>query len=313
VKGIVEAKDATPEQLQLREINTGMYCFKLSVLREYLDRLTPANAQKEYYLTDVIGMMVADGLSVRATVSLDPGVVLGINNRVDLASITEIVRMQIIKRLMTDGVTVVDPSSTYVDFDVQVGMDTVIYPQTTLEKGVKIGEDCVIGPCVRLSQAELGNEVTVLFSNVADSTVGDGCRIGPFAHIRPGCKLGRHVKIGNFVEGKNAVLEDHVSMGHLTYMGDAVVGERTNIGAGTITCNYDGYSKHRTTIGKNVFIGSDTVMVAPVTIGDGALTAAGSTVTEDVPADSLAIARCKQTVKEGWAQKRREQKARDLD
>jgi bifunctional UDP-N-acetylglucosamine pyrophosphorylase/glucosamine-1-phosphate N-acetyltransferase len=209
---------------------------------------------------------------------------------------------------MLDGVTIVDPSSTYADHNVQVGADTVIYPQTTLEKGTRIGEGCSIGPSARLSNMEIGNEVTVLFSNAADSSIGDESKVGPFANIRPGCKFGRKVKIGDFVEAKNAVLEDRVSMGHLAYIGDAVIGEHTNIGAGVITCNYDGFAKHRTVVGKEVFLGSDVTIVAPVTIADGAFVAAGSTVTEDVPADALAIARCRQTVKEDWAKAYREKK-----
>ena len=210
--------------------------------------------------------------------------------------------------LFRSGVTLIDPSSTYVDFDARIGPDTVIHPQTVIEKGSVIGEGCTIGPSTRLVNARLGNEVTVLFSNIADSIVGDGTRIGPFANIRPGCRIGKKAKIGDFVEAKNAEIGDSVSMSHLTYVGDAVVGEHTNIGAGSITCNYDGFAKHRTIIGRNVFIGSNVTMVAPVEIGDGALVAAGSVVTENVPGDSLAIARCEQTVKEGWAKRRREQK-----
>ncbi|MHB1000178.1 MAG: bifunctional UDP-N-acetylglucosamine diphosphorylase/glucosamine-1-phosphate N-acetyltransferase GlmU [Armatimonadota bacterium] len=308
VTGIVEAKDASPEQKKIGEINTAIYCFKLPLLRKYLTKITPANAQGEFYLTDVIGLMAADGLKVGAVVSEDPDVVLGINNRVDLAYLTGIIRRKIINQLMIDGVTVIDPDSTYVDVGVQIGQDTTLYPQTTIEGKSIIGEGCVIGPSTRLMDAELGNEVTAQFSNIAESTVGDGTRIGPFAHLRPGCKIGKKVKIGNFVEGKKAVLGDNVSAGHLTYLGDAEVGERTNIGAGTITCNYDGYAKFKTIIGSNVFVGSHTTFVAPVEIGDGALTAAGTVVTADVPEDALVIARTPQSVKEGWAKARREQK-----
>ena len=308
VRGIVEAKDASSEERQIREINTSIYCFKLPVLRDCLARITPANAQGEYYLTDAIGLMAADGRKVAAVVSGDSDVVLGINHRADLAHLAGIVRSRILERLMLDGVTLIDPSSTYVDFDARIGPDTVIHPQTVIEKGSVIGEGCTIGPSTRLVNARLGNEVTVLFSNIADSIVGDGTRIGPFANIRPGCRIGKKAKIGDFVEAKNAEIGDSVSMSHLAYVGDAVVGEHTNIGAGSITCNYDGFAKHRTIIGRDVFIGSNVTMVAPVEIGDGALVAAGSVVTENVPGDSLAIARCKQTVKEGWAKRRREQK-----
>jgi bifunctional UDP-N-acetylglucosamine pyrophosphorylase/glucosamine-1-phosphate N-acetyltransferase len=306
VRGIVEAKDATPDQQKINEINTGFYCFKLRTLRKYLGRLTPANAQQEYYLTDVIGLIVADGLEVSAIPSTDPWVILGINNRVDLASLTSILQGRILEGLMLDGVTIIDPSATYVDYNVDIGPDTTLYPQTTLENGTRIGEGCSIGPSVRLSNVVIGKDVTVLFSNVVDSSIGDGSRIGPFANVRPGCKLGCKVKMGDFVETKNAVLEDGVSMGHLAYVGDAVIGERTNIGAGVITCNYDGATKHRTTIGRGVFLGSDVTLVAPVVVGDGAFVAAGSTITEDVPSDALAIARSRQVVKEDWAKKRRE-------
>lgn len=308
VQRIVEAKDASPEERQVGEINAGVYCFDLPLLRKYLAQITPSNAQGEYYLTDVIGLMVSEGCKVGAVVSEDPNVVLGINHRVDLAHLTGIVRANIIEHLMLDGVTVIDPSSTYVDADVRIGADTVLYPQTFIEKGSRIGEGCTIGPSTRLVNVELGNEVTVHFSNLADSSIGNGSRIGPFANIRPGCRIGKKVKIGDFVEAKNAVIEDSVSMSHLSYVGDAVVGERTNIGAGAITCNYDGYGKYRTVIGKGVFVGSNVTMVAPVTIGDGSLIAAASVVTEDVPEDALAISRCPQAVKEGWAKRRREQK-----
>lgn len=308
VRRIVEAKDASPDERQIREMNTAIYCFKLPILRRYLDRIMPANVQGEYYLTDVIGLMAADGFKVGAVVSEDPNVVLGINHRVDLAHLTSIIRSQILERLMLDGVTIVDPSSTYVDFDVQVGADTVIHPQTVIEKGSRIGEGCTIGPSTRLANVSLGNEVTVLFSNLVDSTVGDGTRIGPFANIRPGCRIGNEVRIGDFVEAKNAVIGDFACLAHLAYVGDADVGDHTTIGAGTITCNYDGFTKHRTVIGRNVFVGSNVTLIAPITIGDGAVVAAGSVVTDDVPGDALAVARCKQTVKEGWAQRRREKK-----
>lgn len=306
VTAVVEAKDATPEQERICEINTAIYCFKLTFLRKYLEKIAPANAQSEYYLTDVIGMMSMDGCRIGAVITNDSDAVLGINNRLELAEQTTKIRRRIIERLMLDGVTVIDPASTYVDADVEIGADTVLYPQTYIEGKCRIGEGCVIGPSARLVNMEIGNDVTVLFSNLTDSVVGDGTRIGPFAHLRPGCKVGKRVKIGNFVEAKNTVIEDRVSMGHLSYIGDAFVGEHTNIGAGTITCNYDGYSKHRTTIGKEAFIGSHTTFVAPVEIGDGAFTGAGSVITADVPPDALALGRSEQVVKEGWAKRRRE-------
>lgn len=310
VTGIVEAKDASPERRAIREINTAIYCFKLQLLKAYLDRITPLNVQGEYYLTDVIGLMASDGLKVGAVVSEDPNIVEGINDRAQLANLTCIIRSQINRRLMLDGVTLIDPNSTYIDYDVRIGADTVIYPNTVIEKGSVIGEGCVIGPSTRMLNVRVGSGVTILSSNVVDSEIGDGTQIGPFANIRPGCRIGKDVKIGDFVEAKNAQIGDSVSLAHLSYVGDAVVGEHSNIGAGTITCNYDGFEKRRTTIGRNVFVGSNVTLVAPVTIGDGALIAAGSTITEDVPGDALAIARETQTIKEGWAKKRRESKGR---
>lgn len=311
VEGIVEAKDATPEQLRIGEINTAIYCFKLSNLRRCLERVTPANVQGEYYLTDVIGLMAADGLKVGAVVSEDPDIVLGVNHRADLAYLTGIIRSRILHRLMLDGVTIVDPSSTYVDYDVSVGEDSVIHPQSVLEKGSRVGERCVIGPSTRLVNVRLGNEVTVLLSNVTDSTIGDRTWVGPYANIRPGCNIGEDVKIGDFVEVKNSQIGNHVSMAHLSYVGDSEVGDNSNIGAGTITCNYDGFQKHRTVIGSNAFVGSNVTLIAPVDIGDGALVAAGSVISKNVPPDSLAISRAEQLVREGWAARRRERKRRE--
>ena len=310
VTGIVEAKDACPEQRAVREINSAIYCFKRSLLKVYLDRITPLNAQGEYYLTDVIGLMASDGLKVGAVISEDPDIVEGINDRAQLANLTAIIRSKINRRLMLDGVTLIDPASTYIDADVSIGADTVIYSNTAIEKGSTIGEGCVIGPSTRLVNVHAADNVTILFSNIVDSEIGEGTKVGPFANIRPGCRIGKDVKIGDFVEAKNAQIGDSVSMAHLSYVGDAEVGEHTTIGAGTITCNYDGFEKHRTTIGKNVFVGSNVTLIAPVTIGDGALIAAGSTITEDVPGDALAIARETQTIKEGWAKKRRESRGK---
>jgi len=249
---------------------------------------------------------VKSGHRVAALVSDDEDIVLGVNHRVDLAHLTGIIRRRILEKLMLDGVTVIDPSSTYADADVQVGRDTVIRPMCVLEKGCRIGENCSIGPSTRLVNVEIGDGVTVLMSNLVDSAVGDGTRIGPFANVRPGCRIGANVVMGDFVEAKNSEIGDGVSMAHLSYVGDASVGEGANIGAGTITCNYDGKAKHRTVIGRGAFIGSNSTLIAPVEIGDGAYVGAGSTITEDVPPDSLAIARERQSVKEGWAKRRRE-------
>lgn len=306
VLGIVEAKDATPVQIQIREINSAIYCFDLTLLRDYLTKLTPANAQNEYYLTDVIGMMANDGYKLGSVITMDRDAVLGINNRKELADQNAKIRKRIVECFMLDGVSIIDPASTYIDADAEIGEDTIINPQTYIEGKCKIGTDCVIGPSSRLVNMQIGNGVSVLFSNLTDSIVGDNVRIGPYAHLRPGCEIGDNSKIGNFVEGKKAIIENNVSIGHLSYIGDASIGEHTNIGAGTITCNYDGFAKHKTTIGKDTFIGSHTTFVAPVEVGDGALTAAGSVITDDVRADALAIARSPQSVKDGWAKNRRD-------
>ncbi|MDH7481812.1 MAG: bifunctional UDP-N-acetylglucosamine diphosphorylase/glucosamine-1-phosphate N-acetyltransferase GlmU [Armatimonadota bacterium] len=311
IKRIVEAKDASPEEIKIREINTAIYCFKLACLRTYLQKISPNNKQGEYYLTDVIEFMANDGLRVGGVVSDDPDVVLGVNDRVQLAKLGDVIRRRILERLMLEGVTVVDPSSTYVDWDVEIGQDTILYPGTIIEKGCRIGADCLIGPAARLVNVEVGDRVTILYSTVIESVIDDGTRVGPFANIRPGCKIGKDVRVGDFVEAKNAIIGNSVSMAHLAYVGDAEVGDNTNIGAGTITCNYDGIKKNRTIIGKNAFVGSNVTLIAPVTIGDGAYIAAGSTITKDVPADSLAVARKRQEVKEGWAKRRREKSQKD--
>jgi len=303
---IVEAKDATPDELAIREMNAAVYAFGLPVLREYLQRISKDNVQGEYYLTDVIGLMARDGLRVAAVVSKDPDVALGINNRVDLARLTQVVRRRINERLMLDGVTIIDPDTTYVDWDVQIGPDSVIYPGTVIEKSCRIGSGCFIGPSSRLVNVEIGDRVTILLSHVTDSTVGEGTRIGPYANIRPGCRIGRNVRIGDFVEAKNAIIGDEVSIAHLAYVGDAEIGDRTNIGAGTITCNYDGRQKHRTVIGQDAFVGSNVTLIAPVEVGNGAYVAAGSTITKNVPPDALGIGRARQENKEGWARRRRE-------
>jgi bifunctional UDP-N-acetylglucosamine pyrophosphorylase/glucosamine-1-phosphate N-acetyltransferase len=309
VDRIVERRDASPDEAAIREINVGLYCFRAAELRDCLGRLRPDNDQGEYYLTDVVGLLVGDGRRVEAVVASDPRCALGINDRAELAIAAAIQRERILYRLMLSGVTLIDPVTTYVDADVVVGQDTIIHPMTILQGWTVIGADCQIGPSARITDSELADRVTVHASLVTESTVGEGSRIGPFANLRPGCRLGREVKVGDFVELKNVVLGDRVSAGHLTYLGDAAIGEKTNIGAGTITCNYDGRKKSRTVIGRETFIGTHATLVAPVTIGSGAYVAAHSVVTEDVPDDAMAIARSRQTTKEGWAaRKRQEQK-----
>jgi bifunctional UDP-N-acetylglucosamine pyrophosphorylase/glucosamine-1-phosphate N-acetyltransferase len=307
VARIVERRDASPEEAAIREINVGLYCFRAAELRDCLSRLRPDNDQSEYYLTDVIGLLVGDGRRVEAVVASDARCALGINDRVELAEAAALQRERILRRLMLSGVTLLDPQTTYVDAGVEVGQDTVIHPMTVLQGRTVLGEECQIGPSARIIDSELAERVTVHASVVVEARIGAGSRIGPFANLRPGCRLGREVKVGDFVELKNAELNDRVSAGHHAYLGDVTVGEKTNIGAGTITCNYDGRKKHRTVIGRETFIGTHTTLVAPVTIGDGAYVAAHSVVTEDVPADAMAIARSRQTNKDGWAARKRQQ------
>jgi len=307
VVGIVEAKDATAQQLAIREINTSIYCFQAPVLFEALQQVRPDNAQGEYYLTDVIALLTRAGTPVEAIIADDWQVTLGVNTRVELADVAARLRWRILERLMLSGVTIVDPANTYVDADVQIGQDTTVYPNTYILGSTVIGEECEIGPMARIENSHIGHRTRVLASQVVESRLGDDVRVGPFANLRPGTVVGHHSKIGDFVEVKNAIIEENVSMAHLTYVGDAHVGANSNIGAGTITCNYDGKRKHRTVIGKGCFIGSHATLIAPVQIGDGAYVAAASAITDDVPPDALAIARCRQVVKEEWAKRRREQ------
>lgn len=295
VEAIVEAKDATPEQKAIREMNAAVYVFDGSTLFARLQQLTPNNAQGELYLTDVIGLTRAAGEPVRAVVATDNNVTLGINTRVELAELNEILRKQLLKDLMLSGVSVIDPATTYVEVGVTVGQDTVLHPGTHLRGKTQIGEDCVIGPYVVIS----------------DSIVGNGCKVGPFAQLRGKAVLGDGCKIGNFVEVKNGKLAEKVSASHLAYLGDTEIGAVTNIGAGTITCNYDGFTKSMTIIGADAFIGSNSTLIAPVTIGDGALTAAGSVITKDVPAEAIAIARERQMNLEGAEKVRRERKQKE--
>jgi bifunctional UDP-N-acetylglucosamine pyrophosphorylase / glucosamine-1-phosphate N-acetyltransferase len=306
VARIVEHKDASPEERAIQEWNPSIYCFQARDFFTALRDVQPNNVQGEYYLTDVIGLFAQSGKRVGAVSTDDPREVLGVNSRVELAEVGRILRERILTELMLSGVTVTDPTSTYVDAGVQVGQDTVLEPQTYLYTGTTIGEECRIGPMTRIADSRIGNGTTIVASQVVDCEIGNEVKIGPFANLRPGCKLADKVKIGDFVELKNAILGEKVSASHLSYIGDAEVGAGSNIGAGVVTCNYDGVRKHRTNIGKNAFVGTNATLVAPVTVGDGAYVAAGSSITEDVPQDALAIARSRPTIKPDWAKRRRE-------
>ncbi len=308
VVGIVEEKDATPEQKAIREVCTSFYCFRADALRDALPHLSNQNAQGEYYLTDVIGILAGQGARVVAWQSPDPTLLLGVNNRWELAQAAQAVRMRILKQLCLDGVTVVDPATTYIEPTVQIGRDTVIEPNTHLRGNTIIGANCTLGPDLYLQDSVVGDNCHLFRSHIIQARIDSDVSVGPFAHIRPGTVLHTGVRVGDFVEIKNVEIGEGTKVLHLTYLGDATVGKGTNIGAGTITCNYDGERKHRTVIGDGVFVGSHATLIAPLTIGDGAYIAAGSPITDDVPPESLAIARSYQTIKAGWVRKRRESK-----
>jgi bifunctional UDP-N-acetylglucosamine pyrophosphorylase/glucosamine-1-phosphate N-acetyltransferase len=309
VTKIVEAKDANDEQRKIREVNAGIYLFDSQHLADNLRRLSTNNVQGEYYLTDLIGMLRESGKGVGALLIDDPAEALGVNSRAELATVEQEIQRRVIQRLMSEGVTFRNPSTVVIDSMVSIGSDTVIYPFATLEGNTRIGNGCVIEPGVHLHNVVIGNDVHVKTGTVAeDAVIEDQAKVGPYAHLRPGTKLGKHVKVGNFVETKKAVFGQGAKASHLSYIGDAEVGADVNIGAGTITCNYDGVGKHQTIIEDGVFIGSDTQLVAPVRIGRGAYVGAGSTITKDVPPDSLALSRVPQKVIPGWATRRRDKK-----
>jgi bifunctional UDP-N-acetylglucosamine pyrophosphorylase/glucosamine-1-phosphate N-acetyltransferase len=304
---IVEQKDASPEELSIHEINTGTYCFDLKSLRKALTLLTPNNAQGEYYLTDVLSILVSQGLKVKAVTAEDYQETMGINSRSQLAEAEKVLRERKIYQLMDEGINIIDPASTYIEQDVTIGRDTVIEPFTFLRGKTIIGSECIIGPEADIKDSIVGNGVNVNRTVMIEASVGDNCRIGPFAYLRPGTKLSHNVKIGDFVEIKKSNIGEHSKVPHLTYVGDAEVGKNVNIGCGTITCNYDGKHKYRTIIKDRAFIGSNTNLVAPVEVGEGAMIGAGSTVTKDVPPDGLAVAREKQVNIPGWAARKRKQ------
>jgi bifunctional UDP-N-acetylglucosamine pyrophosphorylase/glucosamine-1-phosphate N-acetyltransferase len=306
VTRIVEAKDASEEEKRIGEVNAGIYVFEGDRLFDNLRNLTPSNAQKEYYLTDLLATLREQGQRVGAVVASDPVEALGVNSRAELAHVENEIQRRVVERLMRDGVTFRNPSTVVIDSTVSIGPDTVIYPFVTLEGMTRIGEGCVIEPGVHLSNVSAGNDVHIKTGTVAeDAIIEDEASVGPYAHLRPGTKLGRKVKIGNFVETKKATFGEGAKASHLSYIGDAEVGADVNIGAGTITCNYDGVRKHQTIIEDGAFIGSDSQLVAPIRIGRGAYVGAGSTITKDVPPEALAISRTPQKIVEGWARRKK--------
>ncbi len=286
---IVEHRDATKEQRQVREINSGIYCFDAKELFRALRKIEPANDQGEYYLTDVAEIILDDGGRVSVYLHGDTREVSGINTRAELAEFENLIRRSAIRRLMIEsGVTFIDPSHAYISAEAQIGRDTIIHPNVTIEGKSIIGENCVIRSGARITNSRLGDHVVVKdYSIIVDSQLESNCAVGPFAHLRMNAFLEEKATVGNFVEVKKSRLKRGTKAMHLSYLGDATIGERTNIGAGTITCNYDGKNKHETIIEDNVKIGSDTMLVAPVRVGSGSMTAAGSVVTKDVPPDSL--------------------------
>ena len=298
LRGIVEDRDATEEQREITEINTGVVLAQPEILYPLLQKIRPDNAQGEYYLTDTVRQAIGREAVVQSGVLDDPAEGLGINTRAELSRAERIVRRRKAEQLMEEGVTLLDPDNTWIDPPVAVGRDTIIHPFTAVGGKTVIGEDCIIGAHVRIEDSVLGKGVLVRdHCVVTDSVVEDAVRIGPFAHLRPGTVLRRDARVGNFVEIKKSVVGAGAKANHLTYLGDATVGRESNIGAGTITCNYDGTKKSKTVIGEKVFVGSTTQFVAPVKVGRGATIAAGSTITQDVPAGSLAIGRARQVNK----------------
>lgn len=305
VRRIVEQKDGTPEELTVREINTGVYCFSPERFFESLAGIKPHNRQGEYYLTDIIEMYVAGGRPVASFMLDDFQEVLGVNDRRQLAQAERIMRDRVRDRLMAAGVTIVDPATTFIDDGVSVGMDTVIQPFSFLEGSTVVGEDCVIGPGTRLVNADIGDGSNVLQSVIIDSVVGREANIGPYAYIRPGSRIGDKVKVGDFVEIKKSNVGTGSKVPHLSYVGDSEIGSGVNVGAGTVTCNYDGARKWTTVIEDGAFIGSNTNLVAPVKVGRGAYVGAGSTITKDVPPRALGLARGRQTNIADWVDKKK--------
>jgi len=308
---IVEERDTSPTQKKITEINSGIYAFDLAPLFAALDSIGTANKQNEYYLPDLVAIYRRQKRVV-ATWTVPRGdEIRGINSRTELAEVSSMVRQQKNEELMAAGVTLIDPATTYIDADVVVGADTVIYPCVFLEGSTRIGSACEIHSGTRIVNSTVGDRVCVKnHSVVTDSTVHTGANVGPFAHIRPGSTVGENAHVGNFVELKKTAMGNGAKANHLAYLGDATIGAKTNVGAGTITCNYDGEQKHQTIIGSGVFVGSNSTLVAPVTLADGSYIAAGSAVTADVPEGALAIGRARQENKAGWVGKRKETRAK---
>lgn len=304
IKKIVERKDANEAQIAIKEINAGTYWFNVDNLLEVLDLLTTDNAQGEYYLTDTIALTLEKGKSVGGYIAPDSDIILGANSRKDLYELNEKMRQKIIDKHFDNGVEFVSTDGVYISPDTVIGTDTVIYPGTILKEGVTIGDDCIIGPNTLIQKSTVGNRVKLNSVQCYQSKIHDDADIGPFVHIRPNSEIHHHVHIGDFVEVKNSSIGAGTGISHLTYVGDSDVGKNVNFGCGVVTVNYDGVNKHRCTIKDGAFIGCNTNLVAPVTVGENGYTAAGSTITKDVPDEALGIARARQEVKEGFSKKK---------
>jgi len=304
VIAIREEKDASEEEKAIKEINSGCYCFDTKLVFEALVEVKNNNAQKEYYLTDVVEVLNEKMKSVMAYINPDAMQVSGINDREQLAFAQKVMQERILKKHMKEGVTFIDPSNVMVDYDVTIGRDTVIYPGTFLEGDTSVGEGCtIIGG--RIKNSKIGDDVEIVMSQIQESFIDSGVKIGPYSNLRPGCRIAAGAKIGDFVELKNTALGEGSKVPHLSYVGDAQIGKKVNIGAGVIFVNYDGYKKHKTVVGDRAFIGCNSNLIAPVTIKEDSFVAAGSTITKEVPEDSLAIARSRQENIPGWVSKRR--------
>ena len=301
---IVEHKDCNDEELKVKEINSGMYCFEIESLVECLGNLSNNNSKGEYYLTDVIGMLKEKNEKVGALV-ISYEETLGVNSRVQLAEVEAVLRKRINNKHLENGVTIIDPNTTYIGIDVEIGQDTIIYPGNVLEGNTVIGKNCVLYPNSRINNSVIGESVDIQSSVILESKIGNQTTVGPFAYIRPESIIGNNVRVGDFVEIKKSTIGNNTKVSHLTYVGDAEVGEGCNFGCGTVTVNYDGKNKNKTIIGNNSFIGCNTNLISPVTVEDNTYIAAGSTITNDVKSGDLAVARAKQRNIPGWVERRR--------
>ena len=304
VESIVEEKDATDEQRQITEVNSGIYCFEGKSLKAVLGKINNNNTQKEYYLTDALDILRSEGLKIGGYKVSDSGQTQGINSKVQLADAEKIMRNRINEKLMLDGAIIIDPENTYIDSNVKIGRDSVIKPGVTIEGNTTIGENCEIGVNTRIVNSKIGNNVEILSSNIVDSVIDEDATVGPFANLRPKSDIGKNVKIGDFVEVKNSKIGNNSKVSHLTYIGDGDVGEDVNIGCGVVFVNYDGINKNKTIVGDNSFIGCNVNLIAPVEVEENAYVAAGSTITKDVETGDLGIARAKQKNIEGWVEKK---------